>query len=279
VTPDHKNDNDGRAKIIPGFNDKSAKATSLTGTEIEDEDMNIHFWGVRGSIATPLTNSELTSKIESALRKTIEVGFSDISKVSEFVKGLPWHVGGTVGGDTACVELKAGGELLILDAGTGIRILGLDLIRRYGPNGINAHVLLSHTHWDHICGFPFFAPANIPGKTVVYATDAEYQDLSQSAMKPYFEFLRGADILIFDAQYTMMESVEKENWGHSTAFVGIDIALEAGVKNLVFTHHEPTYDDQKLWRIFQESNRYLEMQRGDRQLALYMAYEGLEMEL
>ena len=76
-----------------------------------------------------------------------------------------------------------------------------------------------------------------------------------------------------------MESVEKENWGHSTAFVGIDIALEVGAKNLVFTHHEPTYDDQKLWRIFQESNRYLEIQRGDRQLALYMAYEGLEMEL
>ncbi len=315
--------------------------------------MNIHFWGVRGSIPTPLTNSELVSKIESALRKTIELGLTSISEVSEFVKGLPPHVGGTVGGDTACVEVRAGGDLLILDAGTGIRRLGLDLIRRYSPNIIKAHILLSHTHWDHICGFPFFAPANIPGnkitlygahgmlesrlrrqqeseyfpvsldamaadirfvqldkygrfnigdvgvatfplnhpggcfayrishngRTVVYATDSEYQDLTQSAMKAYFESLRAADILIFDAQYTMIESVEKENWGHSTAFVGIDIALEAGIKNLVFTHHEPTYDDEKLWRVFQESKRYLELQRGDRQLALHMAYEGLEMQV
>ena len=82
MTPDHKNDNDGRAKTIPGFNDKSAKATSLTGAEIEDEDMNIHFWGVRGSIATPLTNSALISKIESALRKSVDVGFSDRAKVA-----------------------------------------------------------------------------------------------------------------------------------------------------------------------------------------------------
>jgi ribonuclease BN (tRNA processing enzyme) len=98
-------------------------------------------------------------------------------------------------------------------------------------------------------------------------------------MQPYVDFFRGADILIFDAQYTMLESVEKEDWGHSTASVGIDIALEAGVKNLVFTHHDPTYDDQKLWEIFQDSKRYLKIQGGDRQLALHMAYEGFEMKL
>jgi phosphoribosyl 1,2-cyclic phosphodiesterase len=315
--------------------------------------MNIHFWGVRGSIATPLTNSELISKIGAALRITTELGLTNLSEVSELVKVLPPQVTSTVGGDTACVEVRTGGELLILDAGTGMRALGLDLIRRYSPNSINAHILLSHTHWDHICGFPFFAPANVPGnkitfygahamlesrlrrqqeseyfpvsldamaadiqfvqlekyarfnigdvsiatfplnhpggcfayrvshngKTLVYATDSEYQDLTQSAMKAYFEFLRGADVLIFDAQYTMIESVDKENWGHSTAFVGIDIALEAGVKHLVFTHHEPTYDDEKLWKVLQESERYLELQQADRQLTLHMAYEGLVMEL
>jgi len=315
--------------------------------------MKIHFWGVRGSIATPLTNSELNSKIRIALQKAIEVGLSDISKVPEFVEGLPWHIGRTVGGDTSCVEVEAGGELLILDAGTGIRTLGLDLTRRHSSNSLSAHIILSHTHWDHICGFPFFVPAYIPGnkitfygshgmlesrirrqqdseyfpvsldamaadiqfvqlekqgrfnigeveigtfplnhpggcfayrishngKTVVYATDSEYQDLAQSGMQSCFRFFRGADLLIFDAQYTMIESVDKENWGHSTAFVGIDIALEAGIKTLVFTHHEPTYNDQKLWEIFQDSKKYLEIQRGDKQLALHMAYEGLEINL
>jgi len=213
VTHDHKNDNDGRAKINPGFNDKSAKATSLAGAETEDEDMTIHFWGVRGSIATPLTNSELTSKIESALRKTIEVGFSDISKVSEFVKGLPRHVGGTVGGDTSCVELKAGGELLILDAGTGIRILGLDLIRRYGPNGINAHVLLSHTHWDHICGFPFFPPANIPGnKITLYGAHGMLESrLRRQQESEYFPV--SLDAMAADIQFVQLEKHGRFNIG------------------------------------------------------------------
>ena len=92
--------------------------------------MNIRFWGVRGSIATPLTNSDLTLRIESALRKAIESGFGDTLEVAEFVKDLPWFIRGTVGGDTSCVETRADGELLVLDAGTGIRTLGLDLVRR-----------------------------------------------------------------------------------------------------------------------------------------------------
>jgi len=315
--------------------------------------MNLRFWGVRGSIATPLTNSDLTARIESALGRAIESGFGNISDVAEFVKDLPWYIRGTAGGDTSCVEARAGGELLVLDAGTGIRTLGLDLMHRQSPNSIKAHILLSHTHWDHICGFPFFAPAFVPGnkitlysphsmlesrfsrqqeseyfpvpldamaadiqfvqlekhgrfnigqveigtfplnhpggsyayrishngKTMVYATDSEYKVMTQTAMQPYLSFLRGADILIFDAQYTMIESVEKENWGHSTAFVGIDIALETGISNLVFTHHEPTCDDRRLWEVFQKSQRYLELQRGNQQLTLHLAYEGFEMEL
>ena len=257
--------------------------------------MNIHFWGVRGSIATPLTNAGLISRIENALRKAIEAGFSDMSGVAEFVNDLPWYVRRTVGGDTSCVEVEAGGELLILDAGTGIRTLGLDLMRRYSPNSIHSHIILSHTHCDHICGFPFFVPAYVPGnkitlyrahdmlesrfrrqqepeffpvplntmaadiqfvqlekhgrfnigevevetfpmnhpgscfayrishngKTVVYATDSEYKDLSQSAMQSCFDFFRGADILIFDAQY-IFETKSQEK--HSPLPMNINIS-------------------------------------------------------
>jgi phosphoribosyl 1,2-cyclic phosphodiesterase len=60
------------------------------------------------------------------------------------------------GGNTACVELFAGDERIILDAGTGIRDLGDSLLKE---GARRAHLLLSHTHWDHVSGFPFFSPA------------------------------------------------------------------------------------------------------------------------
>lgn len=84
----------------------------------------VKFWGVRGSIATP----------------------------------GPRHV--AFGGNTSCIEVACGGRRIILDAGTGIRNLGHWLMKK---NCTEAHILLSHTHWDHINGFPFFSPAFKPG--------------------------------------------------------------------------------------------------------------------
>jgi phosphoribosyl 1,2-cyclic phosphodiesterase len=85
--------------------------------------LTVRFWGVRGSIACP----------------------------------SPAYMG--FGGNTSCVEVRAGGRLVILDAGTGIRPLGKAL-RREGA--AEADILFSHTHWDHVNGFPFFAPAFEP---------------------------------------------------------------------------------------------------------------------
>ncbi|HJT46213.1 MAG TPA: MBL fold metallo-hydrolase, partial [Chthoniobacterales bacterium] len=68
---------------------------------------------------------------------------------------------GTVryGGNTACVEIRADGELIVLDAGSGIRELGLALEKEFGARPINLSLLISHVHWDHIQGFPFFVPS------------------------------------------------------------------------------------------------------------------------
>jgi phosphoribosyl 1,2-cyclic phosphodiesterase len=63
------------------------------------------------------------------------------------------------GGNTSCVEVRSGDEILILDAGSGIRALGSDLLAEFGERPIKATLLISHTHWDHIQGLPFFAPA------------------------------------------------------------------------------------------------------------------------
>jgi len=312
--------------------------------------MHVFFWGVRGSIAAPLTNHELERKVEEAVRLGVQAGLQHDCEVSDFVRNLPWHVWQTAGGNTSCVEVHAGDELLILDAGTGIRPLGIKLIQKAAGNPINASILLSHTHWDHICGIPFFVPAfnpkntltvygphpkleerlsyqqdfrffpvplastfrfvqlaeedhfNIgdveieamplkhPGesfgyrithnnKTLVYATDSEYKELSTEALKPIVDFLRGADLLIYDAQYTMVENVEKVDWGHSNMFTGIDMALEAGVKKLVFTHHDPGYDDKRLWELFQKAKEYEEMTAGREDFEIYLAVEELSFSL
>ncbi len=84
----------------------------------------VKFWGVRGSIACPSPN----------------------------------HVG--FGGNTSCLQVYADGTQIVLDAGTGVRGLGQTFL----AEGVTrAHILLTHTHWDHINGFPFFMPAYRPG--------------------------------------------------------------------------------------------------------------------
>jgi len=107
----------------------------------------VHFWGVRGSIPTPAP-----------------VG-GDVARV---------------GGNTSCIELNPGGEsLFILDAGTGIRLLGLDILGR-DQKPTHIHLFITHTHWDHVQGFPFFVPAYIPGNNItIYGVDQVGKSLEE----------------------------------------------------------------------------------------------------
>jgi len=92
---------------------------------------------------------------------------NDSEAVWGYIKSLPVLVRGTAGGNTTCVEVQAGGETFIIDAGSGLRDLGLELMK--GPCGHGEgtiHLLFSHLHWDHIQGFPFFVPAHIPGNRI-----------------------------------------------------------------------------------------------------------------
>jgi len=91
--------------------------------EHESVPARIRLWGVRGSIPVP--------------------GKSTVR----------------YGGNTSCVEVRADGEIIVLDAGSGIRLLGLALDKEFGPRSMKLTLLISHTHWDHIQGLPFFSPA------------------------------------------------------------------------------------------------------------------------
>lgn len=94
---------------------------------IQTADFFVKFWGVRGSIACPGP-------------RTVRYG-----------------------GNTSCVEIRCGGRLLIFDAGTGLRDLGNCLV---GDGPVEAELYLTHTHFDHICGLPFFAPLYSAGNKV-----------------------------------------------------------------------------------------------------------------
>jgi len=121
--------------------------------------MRITFWGVRGSIPAPLTRTEIKEKLITALMGAQGVDLDDRCAVLEYVSSLPTLVQGTVGGNTPCVSIEVGDEWIIIDAGSGIRNLGVELMKReFGHGQGVAHILISHTHWDHIQGFPFFRP-------------------------------------------------------------------------------------------------------------------------
>ncbi|MBW2060238.1 MAG: MBL fold metallo-hydrolase [Deltaproteobacteria bacterium] len=316
--------------------------------------MLVKFWGVRGSIPAPIRTEQVSAKIIKALSLAKNVDLEDEEAISSFVQGLPFEIKGTYGGNTACVEVRSGETIIILDAGSGVRDLGLSLMKdKFDEGEGTAHFLISHTHWDHIQGFPYFVPALVSGnriliyspkedlaqrfiaqqmdqdmfpirletmgaeiefvrlaeqnvdigglsvshmlmrhpggsyayrleengRALIYATDAEYPKLNQTAIQPYLDFFTGADTLIFDAMYTFSEAVAKIGWGHGAVYVGVDLAVKAGVKRLVLFHHEPTYDDDKFKEILEKTKTYYNLVRENTDLEIIIAMEGLELEI
>jgi phosphoribosyl 1,2-cyclic phosphodiesterase len=245
--------------------------------------MRIKFWGIRGSTPTPEGRNS------------------------------------RYGGNTPCIEVRlANDTLIILDCGSGLRGLGKSLLGEFGNRPLQAYIFLTHFHWDHIQGIPFFlpfykkgnmfffhsvlregtdleetiegqmtnpyfpvdmsamgslrhfyelgeggidvqgavisfAPLNHPqgcvgyrieanGGVLVLATDTEPGSLVHD--RAVRELARGADVLIYDAQYTPEQLAgEKQGWGHSSWLEGVRIARDAGVKRLVLFHHDPDSDD------------------------------------
>jgi phosphoribosyl 1,2-cyclic phosphodiesterase len=251
---------------------------------MKEDVLELSFWGVRGSLPSPGPDTVI------------------------------------VGGNTACVEVTGGGSRVILDAGSGLRALGDSLVAKGEHRDVD--VLLSHVHWDHVMGLPFFTPLYIPGarvrvhagplgiplndvlakqmqqpmfpidltsvgadvsthelprrgvmdfgaltvhtaelnhpdpvtayrvsyggRSIVYATDTEHRDGMIDGTLA--SLARGADVLIYDAQYTPEEYAgkvgpSKRGWGHSTYAAGVELARAAGVKTLVLFHHDPRRSD------------------------------------
>ena len=119
--------------------------------------MTVRFWGVRGSIPTPLSPRELRGKISAVVQR---IKSSDLvsSEAREcFLSHLPRDIFGTTGGNTACIEVRTSqGAVILLDTGTGVREME-KRIRRHGETVDEYHIFLSHFHYDHLLGLPYFA--------------------------------------------------------------------------------------------------------------------------
>lgn len=322
--------------------------------------MLLKFWGTRGSIPCPLRPDQIQQKIIEALVAAgqEQIDLSNSESIRKFVTGLSLR-GSTIGSNTSCVTIELENDLIIFDAGSGIRELGDALMDKNNPLaqkfGLyqgqgHAHIIFTHMHWDHVQGFPFFNPVHVPGNTfdiyhvhdyaaeilarqmepetcpvhfsrisdalsfhkleegaileigevtisnielhhpnkayayrienddavAILATDGEYTNLDRASTKKYRDFFANADVLVFDAMYSVRESFIKEDWGHSSALIGVDIAKESNVKSVYFFHHDTTPTDVEIARVLQEAREY----RGPAEYPqVYMAQEGLEIEV
>ncbi|MBO9375200.1 MBL fold metallo-hydrolase [Sphingomonas histidinilytica] len=320
--------------------------------------MLVRFWGTRGSLAVAQTAGAIRGKIARALVAAGGRGFADTAEAEAFVdRELDFATGGTYGGATTCVEIEGGdGSFIVCDMGTGLREFGIDAFRRCAAGHERTyHFFMSHLHWDHIGGFPFFGPAFDPnahivihsghadaeqalrrqqeeisfpvafdwlrakiefrtlapgetyriggldvevmeqhhshksygyrftddaGKTAIFSTDSEHKIDSMEGEADVAHFFRDADLVICDTMYSLADAVSmKEDWGHSSNIVAIDLCHEAEAKRLALFHHEPIYSDDDIQRMHQESIRYEELTRRETPLEVLCAYDGLEVRL
>ena len=321
--------------------------------------MRVHFWGVRGSIASPLSAAQIQAKISAVVQRITEKDITDQDARERFIASLPPWLFGTVGGNTTCLEVETEeGNHIIFDAGTGIRELGINLQSRfdYFDRPQTYHLFFSHFHWDHVQGLPFFGPAYDSRNTIiVYSTRPKMREFLAEQMKwPYFPitmfgkggftakfefrciapdepyihigktrigwhrvrhpggcvaysirdnqkkiifstdtelrpqdfekndaniaFYNDVELLIIDAQYTMTDSIEKIGWGHSTFSLAIDFATSWGIKKLALFHHEPTYNDKKIFAIQSSAQHYCNYV-GANKLEIFSAVEGTDLYL
>lgn len=148
--------------------------------------MNIHFWGVRGSLPTPLTPEQVKLKISSVVQKISAKDIESPEAKDAFIASLPEWLYGTVGGNTPCIEVTSeNGTKIIFDAGTGIRVLGKD---GTPPADSHYNLIFSHFHWDHIQGLPFFGHAYNPNFSFdVYSPFEEMENYLRNQMvSPYY---------------------------------------------------------------------------------------------
>jgi ribonuclease BN (tRNA processing enzyme) len=118
------------------------------------------------------------------------------------------------------------------------------------------------------------------GKKIVYATDSEHKEDVWDDERRVINFFHNADLLIFDAQYSFLDSaLIKENWGHSSNIMGVELSVAAHVKHLCLFHNEPSCDDENLDAFLQDTRNYLKIYSATSSLKIDLAFDGLTLDI
>ena len=318
--------------------------------------MRVRFWGTRGSIPVGLTAADVRDRLAQALLAASGRSFASFGEAYAFAEHeLPFSLSHTYGGHSSCVELETGhDEYFVCDMGSGARAFGAHVLARQGGRPATINVFMSHVHWDHIMGFPFFGPAYVPGtririygcheileqalrlqqappcfpvafdqlgatiefvkllpgqtrevsglsvtpqlqrhsgdsygfrfaaqgKSVVYSTDSEHKLEERSETERFVAFFRDADLVIFDAMYSLADAISvKADWGHSSNVIGVELCQMARARHLVLFHHEPANNDRAIEGLLKDARRLEELTRGAQPLQISAAHDGLEIGL
>ncbi len=318
--------------------------------------MLVRFWGTRGSLPVAPRADAILAKVARALVAAKGRSFVDEAAAADFaLEHLDFPTRGGFGGASSCVEIESNEEAFVIcDMGSGLREFGVSAVRRCAEGHPRVyHFFLSHMHWDHIMGFPYFGPAFDPGativihsghpdaeaalrrqqeeisfpvpfdalrariefvvhrpwepfevaglevslvrqnhahgsfgyrferrgKAVVYSTDSEHKPENMESEGVFEAFFAKADLVICDTMYSLGETVSlKQDLGHSSNVVAVDLCHEAGARRLALFHHEPSYSDADIQRMFDDTLRYEELVRAGRaKLEVVCAYDGLEL--
>jgi phosphoribosyl 1,2-cyclic phosphodiesterase len=159
--------------------------------------------------------------------------------------------------------------------GADIRFIPLVPGDTHEVSGVRVAAQVQH-HAGDSYGFRFESG----GKALVYTTDSEHKLEKRDEIRRIAAFFRDADLVIFDAMYSLAEAVSvKADWGHSSNVIGVELCQMARARRLALFHHEPANADAAIERILSETRRLEELTRDGHRVDVLAAYDGLEIEL
>ncbi|HYN62520.1 MAG TPA: MBL fold metallo-hydrolase [Rubrivivax sp.] len=147
---------------------------------------SVRFWGTRGSLPVALTAAGLRRKHSALLQAARGLRLDSDADIDHFLDTLPFALAGTYGGHSSCVQIDTGGpDYFVCDMGSGLRPFGQAAMAQRAGKAQTFHVFMSHLHWDHIMGLPFFVPAFIPGnRVIIYGSHLELESALRRQQQP-----------------------------------------------------------------------------------------------